>query len=72
MTQTARILSIVIDNFVGTGNATLNEIYAAVRPMMHRLYPNNTTVDDTIRNRLNALVNDGLLVRVSNGVYSVD
>ena len=71
LTQSNRILSIITANFIGTNNFTLSDIYDACRPMFSRVYTTNVTVDATIRANLNALVNTGLLTRVSDGVYNV-
>jgi len=71
MTQSTRILTVIVANFVGTGEFSLTDIYDVCRPMFGRLYPTNTTVDATIRANLNALVNNNQLTRVSNGVYTV-
>lgn len=71
MTQSNRILSIITANFVGCGDFSLTDIYDAVRPMFARVYPNNNTVDATIRANLNTLVNNNLLTRVVDGTYRV-
>ena len=69
MGQTNRVLDIINANFYGVGNFTLTDIYDVTRDMITRVYPNNKSVDATIRADVNALVNANLLTRVDTGIY---
>ena len=64
-----KLYSVIVENF--DDEFTLKEIYA-FEPLLRAYYPNNNTIQASIRRNLQKLRNDGKIVFLDSGKYKIN